>query len=183
VWRTELGTTLIVGFNSTTVLSAYLRNLCSQEYETAAPLASIATAPPLASIATALPLALKFLPCMAPQKRALCLSADKVGFLLRLWSAVSVPARVVRDGQMPAGIALFDVLHMAAEGGGAAVANRFEGASLLGTDYVSPLFEEVFLVSAEDTGHFGPTFAHRIGGMSLVARIRSMEPSISSGLF
>src|ERR1019366_6339438 len=89
VWRTELGTTLIVGFNSTTVLPAYFRNLCSQEYETAAPLASIATAPPLASIATALPLALKFRPCMAPQKRALCLSADKVGFLLRQWSVLS----------------------------------------------------------------------------------------------
>jgi len=83
---------------------------------------------------------------------------------------------------MSAGIALFDVFHMAAERGGAAVANRFEGASLLGTDYMSPLFEEVFLVSAEDIGHFGPMRGHRPGGMSLVVRIRSIEPSISRGL-
>src|SRR5260370_41868563 len=27
VWRTELGTTLLIGFNSTTVLSAYFRHL------------------------------------------------------------------------------------------------------------------------------------------------------------
>ena len=83
---------------------------------------------------------------------------------------------------MSAGIALFDVLDMAAESGGAAVANRFEGASLLGTDDMSPSLEEICLVSAEDIGHFGPMRAHRFGGMSLVARIRSSEPSISSGL-
>jgi len=83
---------------------------------------------------------------------------------------------------MPAGIALFDFLHMAAESGGAAVANRFERASLLGTDDVPPLLEEVFFVSAENIGHFGPMRGHRFGGVSLVARIRSREPSISSGL-
>ena len=27
VWRTELGTTLLIGFNSTTVLTAYFRSL------------------------------------------------------------------------------------------------------------------------------------------------------------
>ena len=74
---------------------------------------------------------------------------------------------------MPAGIALFDILHMAAKSGCAAVANRFEGASLLGAYDMSPLPEEVFFVPAEDIGHFGPMRAHRFGGVSLATRIRS----------
>ena len=83
---------------------------------------------------------------------------------------------------MPARIALLHVLSMAAEGSRAAVANRCESFSLLGVENMSPLREELFLVSAEDIGYFGPMFGHRFGGMSLVARIRSSEPSISSGL-
>jgi hypothetical protein len=31
VWRTELGTTLLIGFNSTTAQSAYFRHLCSSQ--------------------------------------------------------------------------------------------------------------------------------------------------------
>jgi len=83
---------------------------------------------------------------------------------------------------MSAGIALFDILHMAAESGSAAVANRFEGLSLMRAEDVSPLLEEFLLMSAENIGHFGPMVAHRLGGVSLAARIRSSEPSISSGL-
>ena len=67
---------------------------------------------------------------------------------------------------MPAGIAPFDVFHVAAERGRAAVANRFEGASLLRTDDMSPLLKELFFVSAEDIGHFGPMRGHRFGGVS-----------------
>ena len=66
---------------------------------------------------------------------------------------------------MPARIALLHILHMAAEGGGAAVANRLEGLSLPRTEHVSPLREELFFVRAEDIGHFEPMFAHRFGGM------------------
>ncbi len=99
---------------------------------------------------------------------------------LTLW-AMPVAARVIRDDAMPARIALLHILHMAAEGSRAAVANRFESLSLLGTENVSPLREELFFVSAEDIGHFGPMLAHRFGGMSC-GRIRSSEPSISSGL-
>ena len=83
---------------------------------------------------------------------------------------------------MPARIALLHILRMAAEGGRAAVANRCEGLSLLETEYMSPLREEVFFVSTEDIGHLGPMFFHRLGGTSFVARTRSSEPSISSGL-
>ena len=71
---------------------------------------------------------------------------------------------------------------MAAEGSRAAVANRFEGLSLLGTENMPPLGEELLLVSAEHIGHFGPTVAHRFGGISLAARTRSSEPRVSSGL-
>ena len=83
---------------------------------------------------------------------------------------------------MPARIALLHILHMAAEGGRAAVANRFEGFSLMGTEHVSPLREELFFVRAEDIGHFEPMFSHRSVGMVLRVRTRSSEPSISSGL-
>ncbi len=70
--------------------------------------------------------------------------------------------------QMPAGVALFHILHMAAEGGCAAVANRFEGLSLMRTEDVSPSLEESLLISAENIGHFGPMLAHRLDGMSFV---------------
>jgi hypothetical protein len=64
---------------------------------------------------------------------------------------------------MPARIALLHILDMAAEGSRTAVANRFEGLSLLGTEHVAPLCEEVLLVSAEHIGHFGPMVVHRFG--------------------
>src|ERR1700677_5091490 len=84
---------------------------------------------------------------------------------------------------MPARIALLNVLHMAAKSGCTAVANRFEGFSLMRTEYVSPLREELFFVRAEYIGHFEPMFPHHSGGTVLAARTRSSEPSISSGLF
>jgi hypothetical protein len=64
---------------------------------------------------------------------------------------------------MPAGIALLYIFHMAAEGGRAAVANRSEGSSLMGTKHVSPSREEIAFIHAEDIGHFGPMFPHRPG--------------------
>jgi len=83
---------------------------------------------------------------------------------------------------MPARIALLDILYMAAESGRTAVANRFEDFSLMRTEYLSPLREELFFLRAEDIGHFEPMFPHRSGGTVLAARTRSIEPSISSGL-
>ena len=83
---------------------------------------------------------------------------------------------------MPARIALFHILHMAAESGRTAVADRCEGFSLMSADYVAPLCEELFFIPAEDIGHFEPMFSHRCGGMALAAGIRSSEPSVSSGL-
>jgi|1186.fasta_scaffold1013751_1 hypothetical protein len=83
---------------------------------------------------------------------------------------------------MPARVALFHVLHVPAEGGGAAVADGFESLSLMRTENLSPLGEELFLVRAENIGHFEPMLFHCSGGMALVARTRSSEPSISSGL-
>lgn len=83
---------------------------------------------------------------------------------------------------MPARIALLYILHMAAKSGRTAVANRLESSSLMRTEYVSPLREELFFVPAEDIGHFEPMFSHRSGGTVLAARTRSSEPSISSGL-
>ncbi len=75
------------------------------------------------------------------------------------------------------------LVYMAAQSSRAAVANRLERLSLLRIDYMSPPREEVVFVGAEDIGHFGPMFIHGFDGMSLVARTRSSEPSISSGLF
>ena len=63
---------------------------------------------------------------------------------------------------MPARIALLHILHMAAERGGAAVADRFESFSLVRAEYVAPLREELFFVGAEDIGHFEPMFSHRL---------------------
>jgi hypothetical protein len=70
---------------------------------------------------------------------------------------------------------------MAAERGGAAVADRCEGFSLIGAEHMAPSCEELFFVRAEDIGHFEPMFSHLFVGMML--RVRSSEPSISSGLF
>ena len=83
---------------------------------------------------------------------------------------------------MSARIALLHILHMAAESGRTAVADRFEGFSLMSAEHVAPLREELFFVGAEDIGHFEPMLSHRSGGTVLAARTRSSEPSISSGL-
>ena len=83
---------------------------------------------------------------------------------------------------MSAGVALLHVLHVTAKSGGAAVADRCEGFSLMSADYVAPLCEDLFFIPAEDIGHFEPMFSHRCGGMALAAGIRSSEPSVSSGL-
>ena len=83
---------------------------------------------------------------------------------------------------MPARIALFHILHMAAESGRTAVADRFEGFPLMRTQYVSPSCEELFFVSAEDIGYFEPMFSHRSVGSVFRVRTRSSESSISSGL-
>ena len=83
---------------------------------------------------------------------------------------------------MPARIALFHILHMAAQRRRAAVADRCEGFSLMRSEHMAPLCEELFFISAEDIGHFEPMFSHRSGGMAVAAGIRSSEPSVSSGL-
>src|SRR6266852_3545789 len=90
-----------------------------------------------------------------------------------------VAARIIRDDAMPTRIALFHILHMAAESGRAAVADRFEGFALWSAEHVAPLSEELLFVRAEDIGYFEPMFSHRSGGME---RTRSSEPSVSSGL-
>ena len=84
---------------------------------------------------------------------------------------------------MPARIALFHILHVAAEGGRAAVADRCKSFSLMRTKHVAPLCEELFFVGAEDIGHFEPMLSHGCGGMAVAARIRSSESNVSSGLF
>jgi len=82
---------------------------------------------------------------------------------------------------MPARIALLYILHMAAESGRSAVADRFESFSLMRTKYMAPSCEELSFVRAEDIGYFEPMFPHRSVGW-LPVPTRSSEPSISSGL-
>jgi hypothetical protein len=68
---------------------------------------------------------------------------------------------------MPAGVALLDVLHMTSQSGRAAVTNRLEGLSLMRAEHMSPSFEKLLLISAENIGYFEPMFAHRFGGALL----------------
>ena len=82
---------------------------------------------------------------------------------------------------MSARIALLHILHMATEGGGAAVADCFESLSLMRPDYVTPFREELFFVGAEDIGHFEPMISHGFFGTE--ERIRSIESRLSRGLF
>ena len=82
---------------------------------------------------------------------------------------------------MPARIALFHILHMAAESGRTAVADRFESFSLMSAEHVAPLREELFFVGAEDIGHFEPMFRHFFFGRE--ERTRSIESRLSRGLF
>lgn len=79
---------------------------------------------------------------------------------------------------MAALVALLHILHMPAESGGAAVADCVESFSLVGTGHVTPLREELLFMRAENIGHFQPMFSHLSGAV----RIKSMEPSVSSGL-
>jgi hypothetical protein len=87
---------------------------------------------------------------------------------------------------MAARIALLHIFRVPAEGRGPAVANRFEGLSLLRTEHPPPLRQEILFVRAKDIGHFEPRFVHLLGGLrggtSFAARTRSSEPSISRGL-
>ena len=83
---------------------------------------------------------------------------------------------------MSAGIALLHAVRMIAEGCRAAVADRVERSSLMGTEYMSPFCEELSFVRAEDIGHFKPMLPHFLDGTVLAARIRSSVPSVSSGL-
>ena len=78
---------------------------------------------------------------------------------------------------MSARVASLHKLHMAAERGGAAVADCVEGLSLMCADYMTPFREELLFVGAEDIGHFEPMLSHRSGGTVLAARTRSSEPS------
>ena len=81
------------------------------------------------------------------------------GHGLTLW-AMPVAARVVRDGKVPARIALLHRFHVTAESGRTAIANGFESFPLTRTEYVSPFGKKVFFVRAEDIGHFEPMLFH-----------------------
>jgi hypothetical protein len=73
--------------------------------------------------------------------------------------ATSVSTRIVRDGAMPAIV----ILHMATQGGCAAVANVVEGFPLWAGEYPIPQSQKVISVSAEDIGHFQPMLSHSSG--------------------
>src|ERR1019366_8162834 len=66
VWRTEPGTTLIVGVNSTTAMSAYFRTCAFTSVHLKRPLAPIASTCP-ARAHRVHPCRTQFLPCMAPR--------------------------------------------------------------------------------------------------------------------
>jgi len=83
---------------------------------------------------------------------------------------------------MPARIALFHVLHMTAESGRAAVADGLESFSLVRTECVSLLGEKLFLVRAENIGHFEPMLVHRSGLNVLAVLTMSSGSNNSSGL-
>ena len=78
--------------------------------------------------------------------------------------------------------ALVTLVYMAAECGRAAVANRFEGFSLMRAEYMSPLREQIAFVFAEDIGHFEPMLAHRFREAVCAGSTRLRESSSSSGL-
>ena len=82
---------------------------------------------------------------------------------------------------MSARIALLHILHVAAERGGAAVADCFKGLSLMSADYMAPFREELLFAGAEDIGHFEPMLAHGFFGTE--GRTRLIESRVSSGLF
>jgi hypothetical protein len=71
------------------------------------------------------------------------------GRTLTLW-ATAIATRVVRDGAMSAIV----ILHMAAQGGCAAITNVVEGFPLWAGEYPIPQSQKVISVSAEDIGHF-----------------------------
>lgn len=56
--------------------------------------------------------------------------------------------------------ALIALIHMAAEGGRTAVANRLKRSLLVGSEHRSPSSEELAFVCTEDIGHFEPVFIH-----------------------
>jgi hypothetical protein len=70
---------------------------------------------------------------------------------------MSIPARVVSNDLLGAGIALFD---MSAEGGGAACADVSECSKLLPREGMTPSLEEFLFVLTKDIGDFETLFAH-----------------------
>ena len=76
---------------------------------------------------------------------------------------------------MSARIALLHILHMAAERGGAAVADCLESLSLMSPDYVAPFREVLFFVGAEDIGHFEPMLHHCLFGNGRTNKIDQVQ--------
>jgi len=67
--------------------------------------------------------------------------------------------RIVRDGAMPAIV----ILHMATQGGCAAITNIIEGFLLWAGEHPLPQREKVISVCAEYIGHFQPMLTHSSG--------------------
>lgn len=94
-----------------------------------------------------------------------------------LW-AMPIAAGFILDHLMGAVIAL---LYELAEGGGAARADVPEGFPLLGRQHVSPAFQKLLPVLAEDIGDFQPMLTHR-WRLSSLERSRARSWSASKGL-
>ena len=74
------------------------------------------------------------------------------------------------------------MLHMTAQGGGAAITNIREGFSLPRGEHVTPLSQKIVFVCAENIGHFEPMFVHRSGLNVLAAWTMSSGSRSSNGL-
>jgi hypothetical protein len=81
---------------------------------------------------------------------------------------------------MSARIALLDILHMPAQSGCTAVADRCESFPLMRAEHMAPASKELLFVGAEHIGHFEPMLSHLF--LEGEERTRSIEPSVSSGL-
>ena len=87
---------------------------------------------------------------------------------LAFW-AMPIAARIIGDDLMSAVVALLNILHVAAEGGRAAVANRFKGFSLTSAKHMSPSREEIAFIFAKNIGQFKSLFPHRFGSSMALA--------------
>ena len=74
------------------------------------------------------------------------------------------------------------ILHMATQGGGAAITNIREGFPLPWGEHVTPASQEIVFVCAENIGHFEPMLLHRSGLNVLAALTMSSGSNNSSGL-